>query len=399
MFLDDALNQLNQHQLTRQHYEFGHLLPVLSDTLLLAGRGHKALLRELKEHCLMKGEDFNYFYAKLVSDFAEFVQVLPVSFESPLSSLLNRSLARAILALRHERENNQGTRDVLIEYAIFTAALLQDVSKIMSHYRIVATEKTGEFISLWQPLAGSLLELGAYYKIYPLDAIHQRLEHDTVVLLARQLLSGYSGDPRAFNWLSEDPNIFADWLAALHGGRLQGGRITHTLSLIKQDELLALLNHLQPAAADLIKAMNTHNADALAKWLIDGIRDESIRLSGLDSDLYAEKGELYLREKALERFQRESDIKLDKGELSRQLEKLLGNDQKIKQKHAANKHMGFMGKQHSVTSGFKMPANLVAGIMLSGGSSLSAISAEVFHAQPNSRLGVSAAATKNFSAK
>ena len=187
MFIDGTIGHAKPTNM--QTYKAGHLLPVLSAKELLATGPHHGLLAQTRDLAGLPDHYFETLYEALINHFAEFVQVLPTQNNGMLNGLLNQSLARAMKALQNFLLEHTGEpADPLLNYAVFTAALLTDVSKVIINQKIAIVDENGVYIDHWRPYEGSLLGRAEYYKIYPIAPLYQRLEHSITPLLARQLL-------------------------------------------------------------------------------------------------------------------------------------------------------------------------------------------------------------------
>src|SRR3989338_9902095 len=227
-------------------YEEGYLLPVLSGDELLFGHRHKGLMRQFRDLVEMSDADFACTYGELLENFMEFVQILPHKSNGILGSLLNYSLARTSAVFQKYCQLRKSQTTPLLKFAVFSAALLKDVGRVISNQRIMETDEEGAFQKEWNPLSGPLVGQTKFYKMYPISASYLRIETEVTPLLARQLISR-----DAFLWLSSDWSVFSDWLAALLSQEGVGSReITWALALIKRDDILAILNSLDGALID-----------------------------------------------------------------------------------------------------------------------------------------------------
>lgn len=279
-------------------YEEGYLLPVLSADELLFGQRHKGLMRQFRDLAEMPDPDFNVSYGDLLKNFMEFTQVLPHKSNGVLGSLLNYSLARAAATFQKYCQLRKSQTTPLLKFAVFSAALLKDVGRVVSNQRIILTDDQGESLKEWNPFSGSMISQSQFYKMFPIASNYLRIETESTPLLARQLL------PRdAFLWLSSDLSLFSDWLAALLNQEGVGSReITWALALIKREDIIAILNTLDGAAVDSEATPTTEHADAFYRWLKEAIAKGEITPNADDSGLFRVPEGILLERKLFKQF-------------------------------------------------------------------------------------------------
>lgn len=304
-------------------YQLGHLLPVWPSSKLLSAVRHQTLLQEIQQLSALPEAHFKALYRVAINRFAEMVQVIPEASQGALGGLLNLGLARAVLALRQFVAETAGKVDTdpLVNYAIFTAGLFFDTAKIMSQQKIVICGEEGQYLRDWLPHAGSLVEQGVdYYKMYPYGStVYEALNHEAAALFARQLMP-----QEGFLWLSSDLDLFIDWLAALRGEHGQTGRkITRALSLIRLEDILALMRSLPEAFIETIVPKELQLEDRCFKWLIEGLANGAIGINTADANVHVlDDGTVYLHNDVFKRFINEFRLQ---GELGSSLSDLFNN--------------------------------------------------------------------------
>jgi len=282
----------------QQAYKEGYLLPVLAaDELLEAGR-HHAIIRQLKDSCELPEKYFNAFYQSVINNFVEFVQVLPTDFDSPLCGLMNESIARAMIALQTYQLEHTKNIDPLKSYAVFTAALFQDVSHVIMNQRLLLTEEDGNFIDYWNAFEGSVVGKTNYYRLIRLAPVYQRLDYTLRHLFARQLMPDLG-----YQWLSGDLHLLADWFDAISGDDSQGGVLAHALSIVKREDVLALQNSLVQVPIKQKESPSTEHGQAFYDWLRDRIDNGLTVVNTPDSGLHLTNEGLFIeRDKLFKDF-------------------------------------------------------------------------------------------------
>ncbi|MCX7121249.1 MAG: TraI domain-containing protein [Gammaproteobacteria bacterium] len=259
-------------------YEEGYLLPVLSGDQLLFGQRHKGLIRQIRDLSELSQEDFDLSYGQLIQNYMEFVQVLPHKTSGILGSLLNYGLARAAITYQKFCQLGKPQATPLLKLAVFSAALLKDVARVMTNQRITLVDDEGEFFRDWNPFTGSMVGQANYYKMYPITAAFFRFSAEITPMLAKQLI------PRdLFLWLSDDLLVFSDWLSALLDQENDDSKIiSWSLALIKREDIITVLNTLDGALVDMLGPTN-EQGEAFLKWLKDAIANGKILVNGEDS--------------------------------------------------------------------------------------------------------------------
>lgn len=280
-------------------YQEGYLLPVLGADELLFSSRHKGLLRQCRDLAAIPEDDiYTRLYGRLIQQFFEFVQVLPQKPNGVLGSLLNYGLARASLVFQRFCQQRVKRITPLLKYAVFSAALLKDVGKIISQQHIILADKDGNYLNDWNPLSGSMVGQSEFYKIYQIAHRYLRIESEVTPLLAQRII------PReAFLWLSSDLAVFSDWLAALLGEEGVGGKeITWALSLIKQEDFINTLTTLDGASLELVASEETALAEAFLAWLKEKIASGELAVNTEDAGIHVVEDGVFLEKKLFKQF-------------------------------------------------------------------------------------------------
>lgn len=296
MFIKSKIKQFARPT-SLQVYKSGHILPVLKAVELLGNNRHQSLIEEVSILSKLPDDYFASLYEDAINNFAEFVQILPMQINRPLSGLLNQSLARANLVLKNFVLDQGKNVDPLWNYAVFTAALFSDVSKVIINQKIIIVDKEGNFVDDWRPFEGSMVSLGQYYKIYSIANVFERLRHTITPLLARQLLPELG-----FLWISSDPKVFADWMDALRGDEDQGGKVSRALALIRREDEIALFESIPQIEVDQIESEATIHGEAFFNWLKNGIASNDIKTNTADAAVHVVDAGVFLDRKIFKQF-------------------------------------------------------------------------------------------------
>ncbi len=326
--LSSTLTHLHKIMQTKI-YQLGHLLPVRSNTKLLADNHYQTLLQEIKQLSGMPESHFRELYRPAINRFAEFVQLVAEEPQNALGGLLNLGLARGYLGLRQFAESGVSLdADPLINYAVFTAGLFYDVAKVISQQKIVICDIAGNYLQDWFPYLGSMIDQGAqFYKMYPYHStIYQALNHDAAALLARQLMPH-----EGFAWLSSDLEIFIDWLDALRGDQgTEGRRIGRLLALIRHEDLLGLMKRLLQGNVELILPKEMPLEDQFFIWLREGLANGTIAVNTQEALVHLlDDGEIYLNNEVFKQFQEVSKVQGDMSKLAQEFNEKFGVEAQV----------------------------------------------------------------------
>ncbi|PIZ03717.1 MAG: hypothetical protein COY58_07735 [Gammaproteobacteria bacterium CG_4_10_14_0_8_um_filter_38_16] len=279
-------------------YQEGYLLPVLSADELLFSARHKGLLRQFRDLAELPQDDFDRSYGELIKNFMEFAQLLPHKSNGILGSLLNYGLARTAAVFQKYCQLRKNQTTPLLKFAVFSAALLKDLGRVMSNQCITLTDQDGEFIRDWNPLSGSMINQTDYYKMYPIAASYLRIEAEVTPLLARQLIPN-----DIFLWLSSDVVVFSDWLAALLGQEGVGSKeITWILGIIKREDIIAVLNTLDGALVEETVPVATEEGDRFYRWLKEGIEKGDIAVNTDNAGVHVVNEGILIEKKIFKQF-------------------------------------------------------------------------------------------------
>lgn len=279
-------------------YQEGYLLPILSYDELLFGPRHHGLLRQFFDLAELPKADYDQTYGELLRNFVEFVQVVPHKRGGVLGSLLNYGLARTSAVFQKYCHLKKEETSPLLKFAVFSAALLKNIGRIVSNQRIILTNDLGDYMDDWNPLSGSMIDRASYYKMCPINANYLRIESEVTPLLARQVIPH-----EAFLWLSSDLLVFSDWLAALLDEEGVGSRqLTSALQLAKREDIVAILSTLDGADADQKLAASTEQGDAFYHWLRESITSGLLALNNPDSGVSITPQGLFIDNKVFVQF-------------------------------------------------------------------------------------------------
>lgn len=265
-----------------KNYSENTLFPVMSYQDLFPEFEEKVYLRRLQDMVAVPEDHFDAVYKALLTQFVEFVQVLPENYGDDLGSLLNDGLRRGLFSVQLLHETSPKKPHPLFIFAVFSVALLSDIGHILGSQKVMISDDKGYFIDEWCPFLGPIKDFGAYYKLREYGGSSRSLIRSSTPVLARQLLSD-----TAIVWLSSNSRILDMWLAFLHKGEDWEGGLGKILKLEKKQfdlrsEEIGLISVDCPS----IEGFGTELGENFLAWLKEGIENGSISVNKADSHVH-----------------------------------------------------------------------------------------------------------------
>ena len=125
--------------------------------------------------------------------------------------------------------------------------------------------------------------VGPFYKLYFRTGAYGGTQYALTVLLVRQLLPS-----EGFEWLSNDENLFNDWLNALRGESELEGRIITELNAAKELLKTPLGEPLGLPYVDIdqLQTLETQLGEAFVEWLGINISAKKIKVNASDASVH-----------------------------------------------------------------------------------------------------------------
>lgn len=196
------------------------LTRMLTAAQFLAEGKRQVLLEKMSVMSGLETIRYDSLCVQLINNLVHYCQSLPEttnSYYSQPGGLVDHALNRTEAALSLFQDftvQNQAEflseEQILWQYALYSAAILQGIGKLFVDYHIQLFDGTGHVLTTWNPLLDSLVHKGSYYdyafKKEPDIEFRRRIN----LLLARSLMPA-SG----FAWIASDSEVLATWLALL----------------------------------------------------------------------------------------------------------------------------------------------------------------------------------------
>jgi hypothetical protein len=268
------------------------LFPIVSADVLLASNQRKTIIRDIRQTVDISDEYFDILYQSLINSFVEFVQLLPVSNEAPLGSLMDSGLLRASFALQQQKNEDEDKQpDPLLVYTLFSCALLFDIGFVTNNRTVMISKKDGAFIKEWFPSKGKMQQSeGGYYRIRCGGGMSSELSRRVTPLFAQQLM------PLAgFNWIAQEFDAFNSWITMLNNERELINHLNLYLDCANKKTIAEPAEKIFSAID--IKAFEpeeTALGEDFLEWLKHGLDTGAISINAYDSDVHELNNGLFL---------------------------------------------------------------------------------------------------------
>jgi len=278
------------------------VFPVVPASTLLRSPHRVQVLKEIRALSEVPDDTYDDLYKKLIVDFVEFVQLLPVNNEARLGSLLDEGLWRGMYVLQlqqHSKEEDQEIEPVM-DYVVFSAALMFDIGCVIEDRTVVISDRDGGFVRYWFPYNGPMGGDDGYYKIRRGGGVPPWVSKKTVTLLARQIMPEVG-----FNWIAEDPYALNVWLALLNNDRDSAGAFG--LNFDKVIELLRTFRTSQdffmmPFEVDVTESEANALGEDFLEWLRKNLEEKKLTVNQKDSVIFLTKKGMFIDQVVFKRF-------------------------------------------------------------------------------------------------
>jgi len=210
--------------------ETQRVYPVLSAEQLLNAKGRRKVVDEVRSQCGAPVEYFNALYKKLIDNYVELVQNLPLAKNHRMCRL-DRQLHLSSLALSlrepyvlagHLLNRTTNTEKALWNYVVFSRLLVARLGELVRQYDVILCNEKGIFEKKWEPFVGSMNAQGNHFKIRTIKEKTSTDDTQLNVLLAKQLMPA-----DGYLWIASHPEALEQWILSLNGNgeHVAGGLI------------------------------------------------------------------------------------------------------------------------------------------------------------------------------
>lgn len=287
-FLKSFSRKMNKKSV--RSYTEASIFPILSANQLVPNTDQKSYLLKLNEQLRLPTDHFDALYGELLTNFIEYMQILPSHYGGNLGSMIYEGMHRAHLAIQLLYDTSEQAPDPLYTYAVFSMALLLDIKHVMSTQKVHIVNDFGEFESEWCPFTGSMIGRGDYFKIREYTGHREAFLHSINVILAEDLLPDIGK-----TWLYSDTDIFDMWISVLTGHSDWAGKLGHLLKILLKKLEEMRLEELDISLVDVegYESVHTKEGEKFLEWLKEGLEDGSISINEKDSKVHVTKDGLW----------------------------------------------------------------------------------------------------------
>lgn len=290
------------------------IFPVVSAEKFLSSLKRQNIVSSIKSCIDLPSEEhYEMLYKNLLENFTNFVQILPVSNEARLSSLLDEGLLRGLFVLqimqqdqqKRALENEETESDPMGTYVAFSASLLFDIACVIEDRTVVISDDEGGFIRIWNPyIEGNMPQEDGYYRVRRGGGITPWSSRRSVITLASKVMPAIG-----LNWIFQDAYLFNIWIALLTDDKEGAG--SFRLYFDRAQELLNDLKlkeeYQKTPDKDVkeIKAKENELAERFLKWLQNQAKKGKLSGNKPKADVIGKKGKpIVATTRAIQKFVR-----------------------------------------------------------------------------------------------
>lgn len=275
---------------------------IATASVLLSSMKRKEVLKAIESatHPLPK-EYYDTLYKELINNFVSFVQILPVSNDAKLGSLLDESLMRALYALQmQQKEKHDEEVDLVMSYVIFSAALLFDIGCVAENRTIIISEKNGSFIKIWDPFCDGAIREGCYYKIRHGGGLTPWSSRRSTITLACNLMPKIG-----FNWIYKNAHAFNIWLSLLVDDKEGAGALTASFEKARAllDEFKTSADFFVPVEIEEMVPKETQTGEDFLYWLKNELVNGKVAIGKVNGMIFLEGEEVLINEELFKRYE------------------------------------------------------------------------------------------------
>lgn len=220
----------SKSKLPTQTKSLKDLTAMVSSEQLLADQKRQQLLEKMRGYSGLDTTRYDSLCLILVHNFVDYCQNLPESTNSYYSQpggLLDHALNRTEAALElfqnfliRDAADVLSEEQMLWQYALYSAAMLQGIGKLYIDYHINLFDVNGHLLRPWNPLLEKLIHVGSYYKYEFQKEADLEFRRRLNLLLAKAIMP-----TSGFSWIASNPGVLTVWLALLNEDQRSAGTL------------------------------------------------------------------------------------------------------------------------------------------------------------------------------
>lgn len=246
-----------KNTLSTQSKSLKNLTSMVAPAQFLADTRRQALLQKISDYSKLELPRFDSLCASLIDNLVSYCQNLPESTNSyyaQAGGLVDHALNRteAALSLFQEfmlqEQSEISEEQKLWQYALFCAAILQGIGKLVMDYQINLYDVNGQSVKQCNPLLENMANIASYYDYKFIKEGDVEFRRRLNLLMAKALMPS-SG----FSWIASNSQVLAVWLALLNEDQRSSGTLG---AILIRADAIAIQRYW---AEFLLKAQGTRN--------------------------------------------------------------------------------------------------------------------------------------------
>lgn len=223
-------HQKRKNSLSKQRKSIEDLTRIVAAGQFLTEKRRQVLLEKIRVFTHLEMSRYDSLCTRLIDNLVHYCQSLPEttsSYYSQPGGLVDHALNRTEAALSLFQEfmvqgpsGAVSEEQMLWQYALYSAAILQGIGKLFTDYRINLFDSNGQLLREWNPLLDSMGSVGQFYSYEFQKESEVELRRRINLLLARALMPA-SG----FSWIASNSEVLAVWLALLNEDERSAGTL------------------------------------------------------------------------------------------------------------------------------------------------------------------------------
>lgn len=203
---------------------------MLTAAQVLADNKRQELLQKMRSYSGLETVRYDSLCVTLIDNLTHYCQNLPESTNSyyaQAGGLVDHALNRTEAALSllqefmiYDKKEGLSEEQKLWQYALYSAAILQGIGKLVIDYQINLFDSNGQALKQWNPLLETLVNVGSYYDYEFQKEKDVEFRRRLNLLMAKNLMPA-SG----FAWIASNQQVLAVWLALLNEDQRSAGTL------------------------------------------------------------------------------------------------------------------------------------------------------------------------------
>lgn len=196
------------------------LTRISSPEQLFSDKKRREVQEKIQNLLLIDSDLYSKMVIPLYDNLVNYCQYLPDSIgncHTHPAGLIDHALLRTEAALRlfqnyfiSDENASASHEQKLWQYTLFTAAMLQGISKLQLDYTVHLFDENGNFLEIWNPILKPLVAVGNHY-----NYVFNKQSVDASLSSLNTLLAHLLMPPEGFKWIASNDEVLMVWLSLL----------------------------------------------------------------------------------------------------------------------------------------------------------------------------------------